>query len=264
MSAPRSYFAILFTVIVGLITLAAGNVPAQIDIWVDPGHGGWDSGAEGFNGPAVPNEKELNIGVASRLENRLTALGYYAYRTQNYDTTYTQPWQRRQIANGQRSNDQGIRSSCRLLISVHMNSVPDASKLGTLTLYAAAKYEGKDEDAYAQDSTVAAVVQHDLMTYADVAFLFCSRDRGIVPDDSLAILKKCRMPAILVEVCFISNGCQWGNIITAGDQELCAEGIAAGVSHYLPILLESPVLPEPVRSVAVATPSAFRVPALLL
>ena len=137
MSAPRSYFAILFTVIVGLITLAAGNVPAQIDIWVDPGHGGWDSGAEGFNGPAVPNEKELNIGVASRLENRLTALGYYAYRTQNYDTTYTQPWQRRQIANGQRSNDQGIRSSCRLLISVHMNSVPDASKLGTLTLYAA-------------------------------------------------------------------------------------------------------------------------------
>jgi len=48
---------------------------AQIDIWIDSGHGGNDPGALGFNGSALPNENELNFAVAGYFENDITSLG---------------------------------------------------------------------------------------------------------------------------------------------------------------------------------------------
>lgn len=210
----------------------------QIDIWIDSGHGGKDPGALGFNGSAVPNEKQLNFAVATYFENDITGLGYYAYRIENYDTTFFEPQERRDIANGDAPNDQNLTASCRLLVSIHMNSSEDASDFGSETYYATIKYDAKKKSAYRADSTAAAQIHADFMTYADVAFLFCSEDRGIKPKN-YTILSGTKAPALLFEVCFISNGCQWNNIITSGDQAFIADGIAAGVSQYLPILLES-------------------------
>lgn len=91
----ETIFLVLTLVLMGAIVDPAHG---QLDVWIDPGHGGNDPGALGVNGTALPNEKELNIGVSSYLENDLTGLGYFVYKTQNYDTTYYQPWQRREIA----------------------------------------------------------------------------------------------------------------------------------------------------------------------
>jgi len=127
-----------------------------------------------------------------------------------------------------------------------MNSSTNASVFGTETYYATIKYDAKKKTAYRADSTAAAEIHADFMTYANVAFLFCSHDRGIKPKN-YAILKGTNGQALLFEVCFISNGCQWGNIITSGDQAYLADGIAAGVSQYLPVLLQS----EPTSEVAI-------------
>jgi N-acetylmuramoyl-L-alanine amidase len=228
-----------------LLCSLAGAQPAiaQIDIWIDSGHGGNDPGAPGFNGSALPNEKELNFAVAGYFENDITALGYYAYRIANYDTTYFPPAERRDIANGDASNDQNLTASCRLLVSIHMNSSTNASAFGSETYYATIKSDAKKKTAYRADSTAAAEIHADFMTYADVAFLFCSNDRGIKPKN-YAILKGTKGQALLFELCFISNSCQWTNIITTGDQAFLADGIAAGVSQHLPILLQTETASE--------------------
>ncbi len=224
-----------------------GPAYGQLDVWIDPGHGGNDPGALGIDGASLPNEKELNIGVAYYLENDLTGLGYFAYRTQNYDTTYYQPSQRREIANGERPNDQGIQLPCRLLVSIHMNSSTNSAAMGTETYYTTIKYDAKKKNAYLADKSAAEEIHADLMTYANVAFLFCSSDRGIKPAN-FAILRRTRAPALLFEVCFISNGCQFNNIITSGDQALIADGIAAGVSGYLGESLQKSKQPSQVIS----------------
>lgn len=172
---PRRTRSRMRAALLFLLCFLAGTHPAiaQIDIWIDSGHGGNDPGALGFNGSALPNEKELNFAVAGYFENDITALGYYAYRIANYDTTYFKPAERRDVANGVIANDQGLRASCRLLVSIHMNSSTNASVYGSETYYATIKYDAKKKTAYRADSTAAAEIHADFMTYADVAFLFC-------------------------------------------------------------------------------------------
>ena len=180
----------------------------------------------------LPDEKQLNIGVATYLEGDLTAFAYVVRKTQNSDSTYFTLTQRRRIANGELENDLGFRDSCRLFISTHMNSATTASPFGTETYYPTIKYGAKKKGAYLADSTAAKRIHQDLMANADLAFLFCSNDRGIKPKN-YAVLRRTNARAILIEVCFISNQCQFNNIITAGDQALIADGIAAGVTNVL-------------------------------
>ena len=159
--------------------LIALPVQAEIDVWIDPGHGGGDPGALGYNGATPPNEKELTIGVTTFLEGDLTGLGYIAHRTQNSDTTYFSPSNRRRIANGEAPNDQGFQDTCRLLLSVYMNADSSAAPLGTETYHATIKYDAKKKTAYLADKQAAEAIHPSLIANANVAFLFCSNDRGI-------------------------------------------------------------------------------------
>jgi N-acetylmuramoyl-L-alanine amidase len=191
---------------------------------------GTDSGAQGFNG--LTNEKQMNIAVAGCLQNALLALGYESYRTQNRETTnYPHTW-RAQIANGERPNDDSLKTSCRIFIGIHMNGWAKPDVLGTETLYATDKYYAKTVLAFAYDLFLAIKTQQALLTYTPVAFFGCSKNRGVKVRNGLTVLTRTRAPAAIVECCFISNPCQCGHIITPGDQDLVASGIAVGVGNF--------------------------------
>jgi hypothetical protein len=49
----------------------------------------------------------------------------------------------------------------------------------------------------------------------------------------LHVLRKSKVHSVLVECCFLSNQCQFNNIVQNGDQGLIANGIATGISNYL-------------------------------
>jgi hypothetical protein len=68
-----------------------------------------------------------------------------------------------------------------------------------------------------------------MMTYVNVAFLGCSSNRGIKTARHV-VTRKSKAPAILVEVCFLTNACQQGKIANSGNQALVAEGIAVGMT----------------------------------
>ena len=213
-----------------------------------------------MNGAPLPNEKQFNIGVTNFLEGDLTGLGYIVHKTQNSDTTFFAPERRRRIANGQAPNDQGFTDSSRLLLSIHMNSVPDTTARGTETHHTTIKYDAKKKTAFRADSSAARTIHTPLINNANVAFLFCSADRGI-KRSNFAVLKGTRAPALLFEICFISNRCQFDNISTAGDQALIADGIAAGVSNYL---TAPPLPPRTVSPMITAQEPPLDAPAAVL
>lgn len=210
--------------------LSVAPAVGQVQVWVDPGHCCTEPGALGYNGQ-TPHEKDLTFAVANYLQGDLLGLGWETYKTVNYPTSFLTPYNRAEVANGLRSNDDAEQGVPLLFVSIHMNSVPDPSAKGTITFYSERKSRQIDTKGYRADSTAAEYVHPDLMANANVAFLGCSEDDGIKVNE-YAVCRYAFPPSLLIEVCFISNSCQWNNIRTAGDQALIADGIAAGVSGY--------------------------------
>lgn len=217
-----------------LLVSMAGVAPAvEIDVWIDPGHGGTDIGAKGINGVDFPNEDDLNLAIAEDLEPELFSRGYFCvHKTRNTDQFMLRPT-RAKIANGELANDEPFMGTCRLFLSIHMNSSGNASAHGTETWHARTKYFAKNAKVSQTDINAANHIQQDLITYADVAFGGpCSDNRGI-KEANFTVLTRSMSPAVLVEVCFISRQCQWDKIIQAQWQAYLAEGIASGVSGFL-------------------------------
>jgi N-acetylmuramoyl-L-alanine amidase len=231
-------FVLLFT---SLCTfLLSSPAVGQVEVWVDPGHCCTDPGAPGLNGDAAPNEKDLTMAVANYLQGDLLSHGYLAYKTVNYSTSFLTPYNRAEVANGLRANEDGDQGVPYLFVSIHMNSNESSSPKGTEIFRSLKKSRAIDTKAYRADSTAAEYVHPELMHNADLAFLGCSEDDGISINDQLIVCNYSFPPAILIEVCYISNACQWSNIITAGDQAVVAYGIAVGVSDYLGVLFANP------------------------
>ena len=88
-----------------------------MDVWVDPGHGAvgkkgkYDTGAEGIDGPAAPNEEDLAWGTCLYLQGYLEAFGFSTALTRNdngFRADTLTPRQRTQVLNGDRRNDVGF------------------------------------------------------------------------------------------------------------------------------------------------------------
>lgn len=205
---------------------------AQIDVWIDPGHGGTDPGNIGVGGT---QEKVVTRQTAGQIANVLLIGGYLALLTHSGDT-YPTLDQRAAIANGDAPNDDNTQEECQLFISVHMNSpklgAADTAPFGTETYFSPRKPKLRKKDAFKQDSTIARIIHNDMMTGAAAAFMGCNRDRGIKPARHV-VTKLCERPAVVLEVAFLTNPCQRNAIVQAGKQTLVAYGIYAGVSHSI-------------------------------
>lgn len=217
-----------------LLTTALSEAPAvaQVDVWIDPGHGLTDPGNIGFGGT---QEKIVTLQVAAHLFARLGQIGYSSLLTRSSDS-YPSLDQRARIANGDAPNDGNQQEESQIFISIHMNSpkggAADGAPFGTETFYSPRKVVARKKDAFRADSNLANIVHPRLMTGAAAAFLGCNRDRGVKAARHV-VTKMCERPSTLVEVCFITNQCQRNNIIQNGDQALIANGIAAGVSFAI-------------------------------
>ena len=206
---------------------------AQIDAWVDPGHGGKDPGALGIDGPAAPNEEDFNLQVSTIVQSRLGQIGWLALLTRNSDIYWTKT-RRTLIAAGLRPNDQGDQEPGTCCASVHMNSVGDTTVFGSKVIFPALKMFAKSRRAYGPDSSFGAYVKPALLSNTALAFMGCNRDLGLTRDvRSLTVLQKSRVPTVIVECCLISNRCQFDKIKVQSNQALVANGIATGVANYL-------------------------------
>ena len=141
-------------------------------IVIDPGHGGRDPGAVG---PGGTKEADVNLAIAhlgkSRLERDFTV-----FMTRQNDETVTLNT-RSAFANAKRAD---------LFISIHCNAATNPLANGTETYY------------ISKDGARLAKGIHERLV--DLGL----RDRGI-KQETYAVLRKTKMPAVLVEAAFISN-----------------------------------------------------------
>lgn len=145
--------------------------------YLDFGHGGKDSGAVGFNGTFESNVV-LKIGLIlkSMLENN----GHTVITTRCDDTYYSLSYR----------TDKANKYNCDYFISLHMNSFSNRNARGCeVWVY------DKSSRLYNTSQSICNNLSKALNT----------PNRGVTVSKSFSVLRKSKMPALLVEVDFISN-----------------------------------------------------------
>ena len=178
-------------------------------IMLDPGHGGQDPGAVG---PSGLNEADVNLRVTSSMGPLLEQLGAKIWYTRTSDV-YVSISGRCQKAN---------KAEVDYFVSIHCNSNgPSAEGVETLV----AKRESK---AY----KLAEAVQTKLVAATK------DRDRWIKERPDLGVLAGTDMPAIPVEIGFISRPETEAKFKTEQYIGLIAEAITEGISSHLGLIEE--------------------------
>jgi N-acetylmuramoyl-L-alanine amidase len=212
---------------------------------VDPGHGGKDPGATGVGGL---HEKTVTLEVAKLLGARLGKMGFKVLYTRTTDK-FVSLEARTAMANVRKAD---------LFVSIHCNAHhdPQASGLETYSLNLASTPDEArvaarensvdtrsqrisnmqkilDELMHASKLTesrdFAKSVHHAALTQARKSLNI--RDRGI-HEAPFHVLLGARMPAILIELGYITNTDEAAKLQDKRYQEGMAKGIAEGIEAY--------------------------------
>jgi N-acetylmuramoyl-L-alanine amidase len=210
---------------------------------VDPGHGGDDSGAKG---PKGLKEKAAALEIAQAVGAKLEAAGFEAVFTRE-DDSFIPLWDRAKVANAQGAD---------LFISLHLNAARAKSAKGS-EVYFLSLGKGDDDEVAATENAGAgaeapggsdSVVASILDDLAQNAFLQDSerlavaiqaqlnhlasiKERG-VKQAPFIVLRGAAMPAVLVEVAFISNPREEAKLKDPAFQAKVADAITQGIRRY--------------------------------
>ena len=212
-------------------------------VMIDPGHGGNDPGATGNS----IRESLVTLRMAKMLGKMLTRQGFEVLYTRDGDTSLALDL-RPLIANKRKAD---------IFISLHVNANSDPEINGVETYFldlartgSAAAVAARENAVSVQSISDLQVILADLMLSAkmqesrELAALVHSRSvkhlqqAGFLPHDNgvrsapFAVLMGARMPAVLVEVGYLTNKVDAANLMTDKYLERFAEGICAGVLAY--------------------------------
>ena len=210
-------------------------------IVIDPGHGGDDTGARGAGGLL---EKQFALEIALRVRSLLEAQPWLrVVLTRDGDRAVTFD-ERASIANAAQAD---------LLLSLHANTAPAASVSGAEVYYSALEPAPGDllpvgdepltllpwEDAQARQfdasARAAALVQEELQRLGPMR-------PPPIRQAPLRMFRGAAMPAVLVELLFLSNPDQEAAAATPELKDALATALAASISRFL-ARPDSPLLP---------------------
>ncbi len=178
---------------------------------IDPGHGGYDSGAVG---PTKILEKDVNLAISLKLGAILKANGINVIYTRisdnvSWTTDITNDLQTRcDIANN---------ANADFFICIHSNASNNNTAVGTETYYSRNKEK---------DKAIAETIQNALVAANGLS------NRG-AQTAGFYVLNNTKMPAVLVELGFISNPREEQLLNSADFQNKCAAGLSNGIISVL-------------------------------
>lgn len=168
---------------------------------VDAGHGGGDGGTVG--GEVI--EKDINLSMALKLKTILEDNNVEVILTRNSDEKMNLE-QRTSVAND---------SNADFFISLHCNYYEDDAQIEGVECYYNSP-DATESKAYAE-SIINAISLSDEIIVKDVR------------DESYYVLKNTKMPAVLVEMGFLSNYSERQKLSNDDYQEILAQKIAEGI-----------------------------------
>ena len=234
----------------GVRTRAAdGKLGLRIrNIVIDPGHGGHDPGAVGLKGI---KEKDITLEIGRKLAARLERAGFGRISLTRTDDYYLNLSDRTAVAN---------QYGADLLVSLHCNANENRKAVGSETFYCSetassqeaervAAFENsfaEPEELTRQESIVdiewvlfrlqrkllwkdAQRIATDIQEALKIGIPVKSRG---VESAGFFVLKKARMPSVLIETAFISNPEEEQLLAKVETQERLAESIASRLVAY--------------------------------
>ena len=179
-------------------------------IVIDAGHGGKDGGASGLLDGDTILEKNLTLQMALKTASVLKSKGYKVKLTRETDV-YPTLQARADFANN---------SNAAMFVSIHINSVAsNPTARGTEVYYASLN----NDTSYGLKSSYLAKYIQDYMIGT-----LKSENRGVKQSNHL-VTRSSIMPAVLVEVGFISNEEELAKMVSSSYQQKVAEAIASGI-----------------------------------
>jgi N-acetylmuramoyl-L-alanine amidase len=163
-------------------------------------------------------EAELNMRVARRLRPLLESAGVRVVLTR----TETSGASMGNVARARIANDAGA----ALFLRIHADGSTDRSVRGTHTLYPALR-AGWTDDIYAASRRAAGLVQREVVRSLGFP------DRGLQERSDFTGFNWADVPAILVELGFMTNPAEDRALATAAYQQRAALGLCRGTLRFL-------------------------------
>ena len=176
-------------------------------IVLDPGHGGADAGAVGR--AAMP-EKAIALDTALRAAALLERAGARVVLTRRGDEAPG--------GTGQSSLVERVRltrnTRADVMVSIHADASPDSSARGVTTYY-----------YHPEAANLARAIQQELVARLGTV------DRGVRSAD-FYVVRAAPVPAVLVELGFVTHPAEARSLSSAGYRQAAAEAIVDGLARY--------------------------------
>ena len=192
-------------------------------IFLDPGHGGRDSGAFYYN----VAEKDLNMQIYRKLRTKLEELGYKVLTSRDSDIDVDFVTERSRMVNKTNSD---------IFISIHFNATGNTySKASGIQTYSYSdepdypskinKYWHNHPDRMSESKRLAAAIHSSLLAETG------AKDAGLL-ESSYAVLRETAKPAVLLELGYMDNFTENQQIRDSHYQDKLVAGIVKGIQKY--------------------------------
>lgn len=227
--APENIASMEITILGGT-SVVSGKIQAELEgkdflqylltgktVVVDAGHGFPDPGAIG---PGGSKEKDNNLAIAKFLATELESIGAKVVMTRedDYSPAYNAGAQHTQREDLQKRVDIAQENIADLFISIHNDSWKTAQ--GTTTFYSSTNPSG------ALSYHLARFIENELTQTIG------TKNLG-VKDSRLYVTRNTTMPAVLVEVAFISHPTEEKLLKDDEFRQKAAQGIREGVEAFI-------------------------------
>lgn len=222
--------AVTALALLAILTLHGGTpiftqgVTAADVLLLDPGHGGFDGGAEGASGVC---EKDINLAIALNIRELARADGWTVVTTRETDEDLCEQGDKSAIRS-KKTRDLKARKELidktepLLAVSIHLNSFrQDPSVRGAQTFYAT---DGDDPGVLEESKRLAESIQEQL-----IAGLQDGTERVALGKGDARILEDPVCPTVIVECGFLSNRGEEELLQSADYQERLAGCIYKGI-----------------------------------
>ena len=207
------------------VSTEGGFVKGQYSntIFLDPGHGGRDSGAFYYN----VAEKDLNMQIYRKLRSKLEELGYKVLTSRDSDIDVDFVTERSRMVNKTNSD---------IFISIHFNATGNtyskASGIQTYSYSDEPDYPSKinknwhnHPDRISESKRLAAAIHSSLLAETG------AKDAGQL-ERSFAVLRETAKPAVLLELGYMDNFTESQQIRDSRYQDKLVSGIVKGIQKY--------------------------------
>ena len=192
-------------------------------IFLDPGHGGRDSGAYYYN----VAEKDLNMQVYRKLRKKLEELDYKVLTSRDSDIDVDFVTERSRMVNKTNSD---------IFISIHFNATGSAySRASGIQTYSYSDdpdypskinpYWHNHPDRMSESKRLAAAIHSSLLAETG------AKDAGLL-ERSFAVLRETSKPAVLLELGYMDNFAENQQIQDSHYQDKLVAGIVKGIQKY--------------------------------